>query len=478
MRDLIGKGWLWLAIAALWSAVLAPTDVGATGERLVATPRIELATSILRPGARGSFDVASNGLGVCELSFHGPAGESLGPFRIGSSGAHLHWTWRVARGAADGVWVATVACAHSRSTLGRHATRVKEDFLVEGAGHGHSLLFSPRNLRVRVSKTPPAGSASPTGGRVIGVGGGSNPFPYGQCTYHAYETRPDIFEYAVAHGVPRGGLASNVTYGGYPDYWWNAWRWLGNAQKVGLPTGTVPVPHALVVFPRGYGGSPVGHVAYVETVNADGSYYVSERNWNENPNVTRRLVYAGVPGVGFVYGGPAGQVPVPAPPPPPKAEAPPKAEGQPKAETEANRAAITSYNRIAPGAPYHGTFEFAWERFVAQSNTLTQLGATVGNVNYPAGQPVGLAMTIRLCSDQPSGSGVCNVLGQTAPEVVNFGATIGDLGNVSVTPGAAYYIEYFPPQPYGNGWVTYWWGGGSSISTSNEMQVLVRGFNS
>jgi hypothetical protein len=50
-------------------------------------------------------------------------------------------------------------------------------------------------------------------------------------------------------------------------------------------------------------------VAYVERVNPDGTYVVSERNWNYNPNVTLRLVHPGYPGVGFVYGGPAGNGP-------------------------------------------------------------------------------------------------------------------------------------------------------------------------
>jgi hypothetical protein len=223
-------------------------------------------------------------------------------------------------------------------------------------------------------------------------------------------------------------------------------------------------------------------LAYVETVNADGSYYVSERNWNGNPNVTKRLVYAGVPGVGFIYGGPAGQGPVTVAPAPPTTtttheSAPPKAEPPANTESGVNRTAITSYNRVAPGAPYHGVFEFAWERFVAQSNTITQLGATVGNANYPTGS-IELTMSIRLCSDLPSGTGECNVLGVTTPQVVNYGATLGDIGNVAVTPGATYYVEYFPPQPYGNGWVTYWWSGGSSITSSEQMQALVRGFNS
>jgi hypothetical protein len=94
---------------------------------------------------------------------------------------------------------------------------------------------------------------------------------------------------------------------------------LSSAQQAGIPTGTTPVVGALVVFPRGYGGSAVGHVACVEQVNADGSYVVSERNWNYNPDVTERHVEAGIPGVGVIYGGAAGNGPTPPPSPAPGA---------------------------------------------------------------------------------------------------------------------------------------------------------------
>jgi surface antigen len=173
---------------------------------------------------------------------------------------------------------------------------------------------------VSAGTAAPSGRAGASGGNVVGLGGGHNPFPYGQCTYHAYETRSDVYDLAVAHGIPRGGVASTTRLGGIPDYWWNAWRWLSNAQRVGIPTGSTPVVGALAVFPRGYGGSAVGHVAYVTHVNPDGTYVVSERNWNYNRNITVRLVHP-YPGVGFIYGGPAGngpqtQTPLPQPPTP------------------------------------------------------------------------------------------------------------------------------------------------------------------
>jgi surface antigen len=207
-----------------------------------------------------------------------------------------------------------VACAVSRSALtGGNSGKVSERLVLHGGAHGGGIVAAG-SLHVSSTVAAPGGHAGTSGGNVVGLGSGHNPFPYGQCTYHAYETRGDIYDFAVAHGVPAGGLASSAKLGGIPDYWWNAWRWLSNAQRVGIPTGSTPVPGAVAVFPRGYGGSAVGHVAYVEHVNADGTYVVSERNWNFNPNVTQRLVHP-YPGVGFVYGGPAGSGPLPLPSP-------------------------------------------------------------------------------------------------------------------------------------------------------------------
>ena len=364
-----------LAFTMLACCVLAAPSARALGETSRAVPHVELSTPTLRPGNVGTLDIASAGFRVCELSFQGPQNADAGPFRVASRGLHVRWSWRVSRQAAAGVWIATVGCAATRHDLNQGARRIKEPFVVSRSTAHGTTLFSTSSLHARVTKTPPTGRATPTGGHVIGLGGAGNPFPYGQCTYRAFETRPDMYEFAVAHGIPRGGLASNVKYGGYPDYWWNAWRWLSNAQRVGYPTGTVPVAKALVVFPRGYGGSSVGHIAYVESVNPNGSYYVSERNWNHNPSITRRLVPPGVSGVAFIYGGPAGSGPTAQPPSTPQPPSPPIPPPSTASKGEApNRAAITSYNRIEPGAPHFNVFEVAWERFTAGRTRLHSSG--------------------------------------------------------------------------------------------------------
>jgi LysM repeat protein len=105
---------------------------------------------------------------------------------------------------------------------------------------------------------------------------GPDTFPFGQCTYYAASRR-------------------DVTWGG------NAWAWFENANGV-RPEGHVPVTGAIVVFHDGW----FGHVAYVEGVNPDGSFVISEMNfWTTGGGwgrVDRRYIAANDRGItGFIY---------------------------------------------------------------------------------------------------------------------------------------------------------------------------------
>jgi hypothetical protein len=145
------------------------------------------------------------------------------------------------------------------------------------------------------------------------------------------------------------------------------------------------------------------------------------------------------------------------------------------APAASNRQAITSYDQMRPGAPHHGYFATAWQPFVAASNTITWISATVGNPSATVGAPAqGSALTIRICTD-PN----CSVVvAEAHPQIINYGETGTDIGDIPVTPGATYYIVWYqPPALNGSSWVTYWWSGGSTISTSDLMQASVRGYN-
>jgi len=80
----------------------------------------------------------------------------------------------------------------------------------------------------------------------------------------------------------------------------SAIQWWSNAAAYGYAEGQVPRVGAVMVSRE---GGVSGHVAYVESVNADGSWTVSEINdtaWNV---VATRTIRPGqVPLVGFIYG--------------------------------------------------------------------------------------------------------------------------------------------------------------------------------
>jgi len=298
--------WRVVMSALMIAAVCLPaTSAAATKtQRRHLAPAIELLTS--QAAARGMAEVAVNARDnrFCALSLSHGRHASRAVTRV--SKRHVQWTWRVAHDASPGQWDVAVACARSRR--GVSSSRAGRAFGVlsieNGAGRGP--LLAPRSLRTTFSLRPSRTTLSPAAraGNVSPAGAAQtararNPFDAGQCTYHAYETRPDVYDIAISRGVRRGRAPSG-------GYWWDAWRWLGNAQAAGIATGVEPVPDALVVFPRGYGGSSIGHVAYVQRVNQNGSYVISERNWNHNPNITTRVVRPGYAGIRFIYGGPAG----------------------------------------------------------------------------------------------------------------------------------------------------------------------------
>jgi len=138
-----------------------------------------------------------------------------------------------------------------------------------------------------------------------------------------------------------------------------------------------------------------------------------------------------------------------------------------------DRFAVTSYDNMRAGAPYNGYFATAWQGFPAASNTITYLGVTVGNPALPSG-PVAAAVTVRLCSD-PNCVGV---LASVSVPVTNYGNSALDIGDIAVTRGATYFIVWYQPAPVsGTTWATYWWAGGPSISQSDQMQAVVRGYD-
>jgi surface antigen len=285
-----------LVMSALMIAAVSFPATSAAGGRQSLTPAIERLTS--QAGARGSAELVVDARDnrFCALSLS--QGRHVFRALARVSQPHVRWRWRVARDASPGRWKVAIACAGSRRAVSSAGAGRAVGGLSVVAGSGRGRLVAPHSLRITFSPAAPAGRApSSRFDGEAGLAATSNPFDFGQCTYHAYETRADVYEVAVARGVSRGRTASG-------GWWWDAWRWLANARTAGIPTGRVPRAGALVVFPRGYGGSSIGHVAYVVRVNRNRSYVISERNWNHDHHITTRLIVPGYAGIGFIYGGP------------------------------------------------------------------------------------------------------------------------------------------------------------------------------
>ncbi len=101
-------------------------------------------------------------------------------------------------------------------------------------------------------------------------------FPVGWCTYYVATKR-------------------NVTWRGDAGWWYD------NAKAQGYPVGPTPKAGAIMVTWESW----AGHVAYVENVNADGSWTVSEMNFVAFDVISERTIQPGQLGtklIGFIYG--------------------------------------------------------------------------------------------------------------------------------------------------------------------------------
>jgi LysM repeat protein len=103
----------------------------------------------------------------------------------------------------------------------------------------------------------------------------NNKFPVGWCTYFVATKR-------------------NVTWNGDAGYWY------ANASAQGYSVGSTPKVGSIMVTWESW----AGHVAYVEAVNPDGSWTVSEMNWVAFDVIDERTIKPGQLGqklVGFIY---------------------------------------------------------------------------------------------------------------------------------------------------------------------------------
>ncbi|HEM2942456.1 TPA: CHAP domain-containing protein [Streptococcus suis] len=83
----------------------------------------------------------------------------------------------------------------------------------------------------------------------------------------------------------------------------NGQDWVRTAASLGGETGTSPQAGAILSFAGGGHGTPTeyGHVAFVEKVYPDGSFLISETNYNGNPNYTFRKLSGVDSSLSFAY---------------------------------------------------------------------------------------------------------------------------------------------------------------------------------
>ena len=139
----------------------------------------------------------------------------------------------------------------------------------------------PHAVAARVAvaaMTPQAAPAAP----VVGAPGNSAGYAFGYCTWWVSHKRY----------IPWHGMAAQ---------WWSL------ARAYGFAEGSTPRAGAVMVMGYGMAGASAssGHVAYVESVNSNGSFVISEMNWYGSGGGFGKVDYrtitsmAGI--LGFIY---------------------------------------------------------------------------------------------------------------------------------------------------------------------------------
>lgn len=129
------------------------------------------------------------------------------------------------------------------------------DAEVAGLVVGEQIVVPDGKIEVVVRA--PRASTTAVGGFAFGSAAvyGYNGYDYGWCTWWAAKRRADV-------GKP------------VPANFGNACNWVRAAQRAGIPTGRTPQAHDVIFTNSGC----LGHVAFVEEVNEDGSIWVTDMN--------------------------------------------------------------------------------------------------------------------------------------------------------------------------------------------------------
>ncbi|TDM12724.1 CHAP domain-containing protein [Macrococcus lamae] len=95
-----------------------------------------------------------------------------------------------------------------------------------------------------------------------------NTYDDGQCTYYVFEQ------------VKKQGNKIERS-------WWDAKYWADRAKEDGYTVNHTPKPGSIMQSSRG----SLGHVSFIEKINSDGSFVVSEMNYSKPYEVTERTIH-------------------------------------------------------------------------------------------------------------------------------------------------------------------------------------------
>lgn len=176
---------------------------------------------------------------------------------------------------------ATVIAAHTLAMRDSAKDAVVQARAAAVAAQARANAFQP--------VAPPAASGQT---RAVQTGTGSRPV--------ASTTGPVALEPPSGNHFAYGYCTWHVANKRFIPWYGNAIDWWPNAAAYGYAEGQVPRVGSVMVTRESI---VYGHVAYVESVNGDGSWTVSEMNYRAWNVVDMRTIHPGqVPLVGFIYG--------------------------------------------------------------------------------------------------------------------------------------------------------------------------------
>ncbi|MGU8006383.1 phage tail tip lysozyme [Streptococcus suis] len=124
---------------------------------------------------------------------------------------------------------------------------------------------------------------------IVPGGGDDMGYPWGQCTWGVAKRMNQLGLQLKGRDGSKIPIISTMG---------NGMDWVATASRLGGETGNIPRDGAIISFNL---GNQYGHVALVEKVYADGSFLISETNYNGSAVVTFRTISGADASMSFAY---------------------------------------------------------------------------------------------------------------------------------------------------------------------------------